>query len=137
VSDRAAGAVPLPSRLFVYGTLMPGRLRWPLLAPFATGHRPAEAAGHLFDSGQGWPVAVFCAESAAVISGVLVDLEATRLVECLRVIDEVEDTATDELRRVAIVTLAGEPAWAYHATRSSDALTPIVRWDAVPLAEER
>ena len=49
----------VPPRLFVYGTLQPGRLRWPVLAPFATGHRPASVPGTLHDTGNGWPVAVF------------------------------------------------------------------------------
>ena len=39
-------AVPVdPPRLFVYGTLQPGRLRWPFLEPFAGGHRPADVVG--------------------------------------------------------------------------------------------
>ena len=48
-----------PPRLFVYGTLQPGRLRWPFLEPFALAHRPATVAGRLYDSGKGWPAAVF------------------------------------------------------------------------------
>jgi gamma-glutamylcyclotransferase (GGCT)/AIG2-like uncharacterized protein YtfP len=126
-----------PRCLFVYGTLIPGRLRWPLLAPFATAFRPAEAAGHLFDSGRGWPVAAFDSASAAWIPGVAVDVDVNRLDECLRVIDDVEDTATDELRRIAIVTRAGDAAWAYHYTLPPTGLAPITRWDAVPLADER
>jgi gamma-glutamylcyclotransferase (GGCT)/AIG2-like uncharacterized protein YtfP len=116
-----------PAALFVYGTLMPGRLRWPLLAPFATAHRPAEAEGTLYDSGHGWPVAVFGAEG--VIPGVLVGLDAERLDDALPVLDEVEDTATDTLRRIAITTLDGAAAWAYHYTRGVDGLVRIVRWD--------
>jgi hypothetical protein len=38
-----------PPRLFVYGTLQPGRLRWPALAPYAAGHRPAAVPGRLYD----------------------------------------------------------------------------------------
>ena len=56
--DRYRHAVPVePPCLFVYGTLQPGRLRWPFLEPFAIGHRPADVYGELFDSGYGWPVA--------------------------------------------------------------------------------
>lgn len=133
----AVTGLPSPPRLFVYGTLIPGRLRWPLLAPFAAGHRPAAAAGRLFDSGRGWPVATFDAQSTSLIPGVAVDLEMARLDECLRLIDEVEDTATGELRRITIGTRSGEAAWAYHYTCSAAGLAPIARWDAVALADER
>src|SRR4051794_28689689 len=56
-----AGAVPGPSldALFVYGTLMPGHLRWSMLAPHATDQRPATVPGTLYDTGNGWPAAVF------------------------------------------------------------------------------
>jgi gamma-glutamylcyclotransferase (GGCT)/AIG2-like uncharacterized protein YtfP len=112
--------------VFVYGTLMPGRLRWPILAPFSRGHRPADAGGALFDSGNGWPVAVFGDEG--VIPGVLVELEPGRVAEVLPILDEVEDTATDTLRRIEVTTRDGARAWAYHYTRDVDGLTPIERW---------
>ena len=64
----------VPPRLFVYGTLQPGRLRWPVLAPFATGHRPASVPGTLHDTGNGWPVAVF-EPGDGDVPGVLVDLD--------------------------------------------------------------
>jgi gamma-glutamylcyclotransferase (GGCT)/AIG2-like uncharacterized protein YtfP len=115
-----------PTGLFVYGTLMPGRLRWPLLARFARGHRPAEVHGSLYDSGQGWPVAVFGADG--VIPGVLVELDPAKIDEALPAIDEVEDTATDLLRRVEITTLDGDVAWAYHYPHSVDGLAAIERW---------
>ena len=91
--------------LFVYGTLMPGRLRWPILAPFAQGHRPADVDGRLYDSGNGWPVAVF--GTGGVVPGVLVDLLPERLDEALPILDAVEDTATDTLRRIIVTTLDG------------------------------
>ena len=127
-----------PASLFVYGTLMPGRLRWPLLAPFATGHRPAGVTGALFDSGQGWPVATLADPGAAtVVPGVLVALDPERLDACLVLMDDVEDTATDELRRVSVTTTCGDAAWAYHFTQPVDGLVPIDRWDAVDIVDER
>jgi gamma-glutamylcyclotransferase (GGCT)/AIG2-like uncharacterized protein YtfP len=119
-----------PVRLFVYGTLMPGRLRWPMLAPFASGHRPAAVSGRLYDSGHGWPVAVFGGDG--VIPGVLVDLDPARIDEALPTIDEVEDTATDLLRRIEVTTCDGDTAWAYHYPRSVDGLVRIERWDEQP-----
>ena len=56
---RAAMSADGPAAVFVYGTLMPGRLRWPLIELQATGHRPAAVPGRLFDTGQGWPAALF------------------------------------------------------------------------------
>jgi gamma-glutamylcyclotransferase (GGCT)/AIG2-like uncharacterized protein YtfP len=46
----------------------------------------------------------------------------------LPILDDVEDTATDLLRRIEIVTADGERAWAYHCTHAVDGLTPIERW---------
>jgi gamma-glutamylcyclotransferase (GGCT)/AIG2-like uncharacterized protein YtfP len=119
-------ASPRATHLFVYGTLMPGRLRWPILATFARGHRTAEVAGRLYDSGNGWPVAVF--GDGGVIPGVLVELDPDRVDEALPILDDVEDTATDTLRRIEVTTLDGARAWAYHYTQAVDGLTPIERW---------
>ena len=45
--------------LFVYGTLAPGEPSWPLLAPYVTGSRRNAVSGHLYDTGRGYPGAVF------------------------------------------------------------------------------
>ncbi len=119
-----------PSRLFVYGTLMPGRLRWPALVPFATGWRPAAVAGAIYDSGNGWPVAAFTEDGHGRVPGVLVELDSPRLAEALVVLDAVEDTATDELRRIEVTTVDGEAAWAYHFPHSPAGFERIDRWDA-------
>ncbi len=125
-----------PSRLFVYGTLMPGRLRWPALAPFATGWRPAAVAGALYDSGNGWPVAAFGVDGDGDVDGhvpgVLVELDLARLAEALVLLDDVEDTATDLLRRVEVTTVDGATAWAYHFPHAHDGLQRIDRWDTQP-----
>ena len=41
----AAMSADGPAAVFVYGTLMPGRLRWPLIELQATGHRGGRGAG--------------------------------------------------------------------------------------------
>ncbi|CAN5824361.1 hypothetical protein BH24ACT5_BH24ACT5_12540 [soil metagenome] len=126
----------LVCRLFVYGTLMPGRLRWPFLEPFAAGHRSAAARGLIFDSGRGWPVAVLEGPDVAsgdehdVVPGYVVDLDARRIDAALVILDDVEDTATDTLRRVVVTTTAGEHAWAYHFTQATTGLRRIDRWQA-------
>jgi len=121
----------VPARLFVYGTLMPGRMRWPALERYAVAWRDATVAGAIYDSGQGWPVAAFDADAVAGghVPGVLVELDAARLDEALEVLDAVEDTATDALRRVEVLTADGASAWAYHFPHPPDGLVRIDRWD--------
>ena len=44
-------------------------------------------------------------------------------------LDDVEATATDLLRRVAVTTNAGERAWTYHCDHPIDGMVRISRWD--------
>ena len=118
------------SKLFVYGTLMPGRLRWPILAPFANGHRPTTVSGQLYDSGNGWPVAVFGVDGE--VPGVLVELDPELVDVALPVLDDVEDTATDTLQRIEVTTLDGVRTWAYHFAHSAEGFEPIERWADQP-----
>lgn len=126
----AEPAYVLPARLFVYGTLQPGRLRWPLLEPFVTSHRPASVPGRMFDSGNGWPVAVF-EPSADVVPGVLIDLRLDRLAEALRVLDAAETAATDLLARVVVTTTEDDAAWAYHCGGPTSSMVRIGRWHGI------
>ncbi|MDQ3544513.1 MAG: gamma-glutamylcyclotransferase [Actinomycetota bacterium] len=118
---------PDPPRLFVYGTLMPGRLRWPILEPFVEAQRPASVPGALYDSGEGWPVAAFV-DGPLTVPGVLVDLDPSRLDSALPLLDDVEDTATDKLRRIVVTTTDGATAWAYHHHRPVEGLPQIEAW---------
>ncbi|HMS88863.1 MAG TPA: gamma-glutamylcyclotransferase [Acidimicrobiales bacterium] len=142
--DRRPDAGTDGQRLFVYGTLLPGRLRWPLLAPFAVAHRPATVRGRLFDSGRGWPVAVFDGQPGGphgpdgpAVPGVVVELHAHRADDAIALLDEVEGVAVDLLRRVVVTTLAGDSAWAYHHPHPVDGLVAIPSWAEVPLHAER
>ena len=63
-----------------------------------------------------------------VVPGVLVDFDPARVDDALPILDEVEDTATDTLRRIEVVTTDGATAWAYHYTHDVDGLAPIDRW---------
>ncbi len=118
---------PDPPRLFVYGTLMPARLRWPILKPFVTGFRLATVPGTIYDSGEGWPVAVF-ADGDAAVPGVLVDLDPSQVATALPILDDVEDTATDKLRRIVVTTTDGTTAWAYQHHHPVDDLPQIESW---------
>ena len=115
------------AHLFAYGTLQPDRLRWPFLAPFAVGHRPAEVPGRIYDSGFGWPVAVF-GDGPTLVPGTLVDLDPRQLTDALRILDEIEATATDLMARIEVTTTSGKRAWTYTCVGSTDGMTPIERW---------
>lgn len=115
-------------RLFVYGTLMPGRLRWPQLEPYAVTTRPAGVPGALYDSGNGWPVAVF-GSGDGVVPGVIVELDPDRVDQALVILDDIENTATDMLRRIVVTTTEDEQAWAYDWPHDVASMTRIDRWD--------
>jgi gamma-glutamylcyclotransferase (GGCT)/AIG2-like uncharacterized protein YtfP len=51
--------------LFVYGTLMPGRLRWPYVARDVVERRPATVAGTLYDTRRGYPALVLDGSAGA------------------------------------------------------------------------
>ena len=87
----------MAGRLFVYGTLMPGRLRWPHLEPFATGHAPATTRGRLYDTGADFPAMVFTDDPQADdIPGVVVDLHEPRRDEALEAMDRIEGFLSDD-----------------------------------------
>ena len=49
--------------------------------------------------------------------------------EAIELLDEVEATATDLLRRIVVTTTTGERAWAYHCDHPTSAMVRIVAWD--------
>ncbi len=95
--------------LFVYGTLRPGRERWPVLRPFAASWADAEAKGRVWDTGRGYPAAVF--GPGGRVRGTAVTLDDDQAAEALTLLDHIE--AEGRLfRRRRIRTSAG-PALAY------------------------
>jgi gamma-glutamylcyclotransferase (GGCT)/AIG2-like uncharacterized protein YtfP len=115
-----------PTTVFVYGTLLPNESRWPLLEPFAIGARPATVPGRLFDTGRGYPCALF--SGAGTIPGAVVTLEPAQVAEVLELLDEVEGVAFGLYERVVVRTDDGEAVWSYEWATDMDELTPIVRW---------
>lgn len=100
------------AHLFVYGTLLPGEVRWHFLEPFvADGGREDSVGGRLFDTGLGYPAARFGADG--VIHGRSFALTLERLAEALGVLDEVEGAVDGLYGRREIVTASGRAAWAY------------------------
>ncbi len=123
-----------PDLLFVYGTLMPGHLRWSLLEPWALDWGRAEVPGELWDTHQGWPAATF-SPSPSVIPGWWVRFGPGVLDGRLGALDRMEgigdppDPTVDPYERVRMEVDAVGPAWAYHATRVGATWQRIERWE--------
>jgi gamma-glutamylcyclotransferase (GGCT)/AIG2-like uncharacterized protein YtfP len=117
---------PFPSAVFVYGTLLPGRERWPLIEPYALGSREAFVGGRLYDTGRGYPCARF--DLSGLIPGAVITLDPGRLVDALVMLDEVEGVGLGLYERVLVRTDADEDAWSYAWGGDPDGLVPIVRW---------
>jgi gamma-glutamylcyclotransferase (GGCT)/AIG2-like uncharacterized protein YtfP len=115
------------NHLFVYGTLRPGDVRWPLLRPFVNGDALAdEADGALYDTGLEYPAAVFGGTSRII--GDTFELITDMIDHALAVLDVEEDTVEGLYRRVAIRTRGGRDAWAYEYGAGLE-LTPIESGD--------
>lgn len=113
--------------LFVYGTLRPGDVRWPLLEPFVDDEGVDDtAAGAVFDTGLDYPAAVF--GGSGRLTGRTYWLRADTVDEALRVLDLEEDTMAGLYRRVEITTGNGLVAWAYEYGDGLE-LTPIESGD--------
>ncbi|NNE95556.1 MAG: gamma-glutamylcyclotransferase [Acidimicrobiales bacterium] len=105
-----------PQHLFVYGTLRQGDVRWRFLEPFIEdGGEPDRAAGALFDTGAGYPAAVFEAPhvESSVIIGHRYRLVPDQTAAALATLDEIESAVTGLYQRVTVTTQAGILAWAY------------------------
>jgi gamma-glutamylcyclotransferase (GGCT)/AIG2-like uncharacterized protein YtfP len=105
----------LTIRLFVYGTLAPGRDAWPVLEHWITGTPRADAvAGTLYDTGRGYPAAVFGGAAGdladGVVHGYVVDLDPERAPAALAALDRYEG---GEYARVAVRTAGGAEAATY------------------------
>src|SRR3954449_10710082 len=111
---------------FVYGTLLPTESRWPLLEPYAIAARPASVAGRLFDTGRGYPCALF--SGAGTIPGAVVELAPADVEDVFVLLDEVEGVAFGLYERVVVTTDDGERVWSYEWSGDMEELTPIVRW---------
>ncbi|MFP5486853.1 MAG: gamma-glutamylcyclotransferase [Acidimicrobiia bacterium] len=115
------------SHLFVYGTLRPGDVRWPLLEPWVVDVGVDDTVpGLLFDTGLGYPAAVFGDEGTIV--GRTYALRAGTIDEALHRIDDEEDTVLGLYRRVEVLTGRGRRAWAYQYGTGLE-LTPIPSGD--------
>ncbi|MDX2379088.1 MAG: gamma-glutamylcyclotransferase family protein [Acidimicrobiia bacterium] len=107
-----AGLHRPPSHLFVYGTLLPGEVRWSLLEPYVSDRGTVDsAAGSLYDTGLEYPAAVFGGRS--VILGRMFTIEPSVYEECLADLDIVEGTVGGLYSRIVVSAGSGIDAWAY------------------------
>lgn len=97
--------------LFVYGTLLPGQQRWTYLQPNVVDQGVAASVkGALYDTGEGYPAAVFWEFST--VHGRVFELLPDRAEQTMIDLDHVERTADAYYARVLVDTHAGQ-AWAY------------------------
>ena len=117
-----------PQDVFVYGTLRPGQSRWPILSTFVAGrdHREAAVPGQLYDTGRGYPAAVF--DGDGTVPGLLIRLADEHVERALQILDKVEGTDYELYARALVTTTDGDHAWAYAWLGTLDGLTPIDCW---------
>jgi gamma-glutamylcyclotransferase (GGCT)/AIG2-like uncharacterized protein YtfP len=114
-----------PAPVFVYGTLMPGRLRWDLVKEHVTAAEPARVAGALYDTGRGYPAA--CFDDDGEVPGWVLTIEPSAHARLLALLDRVEG---DEYRRVRVATVDGRSVEAYDWVGARDELVPLSAWEA-------
>ena len=93
--------------LFVYGTLMPGRLRWPLIAADVMRQRPSAIPGTLYDTGHGYPALVVGGDRR--VPGWLLELSE----RAPTVLEELDVVEGPHYRRTAVTTVDGIRALTY------------------------
>ena len=103
--------------LFVYGTLMPGFPRWPIVRPFARTIRVDSVPGRIYDNGEGQAAAVFGGDHT--IEGWVVELHQ-RLAE--RAVKQVARLQGDKYRTAVVRTVDGAEAVAFEWVASVEGL---------------
>ena len=111
----------------MYGTLMPGHLRWDLLSGAVVAHQTASTDGRIYDTGWGYPAARF--DEPGRIEGVVCLLDPDRLGEVWDLLDRVEG---NQYRRRAVELDDGTTALAYEFVAPVDRFVILDgRWDGV------
>jgi gamma-glutamylcyclotransferase (GGCT)/AIG2-like uncharacterized protein YtfP len=92
--------------LFVYGTLMPGQRAWSTLAPHAVRTWETTVAGRIYDTGRGYPAAVFD-EGDERVAGWCCELVGAPIAQ-------LDDWEGEEYERIVVLTGDGAEAQTYH-----------------------
>lgn len=116
------------SAVFVYGTLMPGQPRWPLLAAYAaTAPVGDHIRGRLVDTGSGYPGLLL--QATGEVHGVVVALQPQHAQQALRRLDAAEGTANGLYRRVQVETKSGRTCWTYELLKTEPWMPDLAgRW---------
>jgi gamma-glutamylcyclotransferase (GGCT)/AIG2-like uncharacterized protein YtfP len=93
-------------QLFVYGTLVPGEPGWHLLAPYVAERYETTVPGRLYDTGRGYPAAVF-GPGTDTVAGWRCALHDPPL-------DDLDAFEGEEYERVTVTCADGVEAVAYH-----------------------
>ena len=124
--------------VFVYGTLLPGEVRWAFLEPFVSGPGLDDhVRGTLYDTGVGYPAFRAGVARAGVakvgvdddgvgrdVIGMTFTLRAELAREALETLDAVEGAVDGLYRRIRVRTGRGITAWVYEYGGGLD-LVPI------------
>ncbi len=105
--------------LFLFGTLMPGELYYSRIAYAVAWYEPAATRGILYDTGVGYPAALFGGQET--IRGFVVHLRQSLSDEVLAEIDKLEDEG-NETRRVRVRVLDGLEVFAYEWNKPVEGL---------------
>ena len=105
---------------FMYGTAMPGHLRYPAIDQFVASTAPDTVAGRLFDTGAGYPAAKF--GGTGRIRGYVLRIVPDRAAEAAEAIANLEGNL---FRPANVETESGVDAVAYEFVGSTEGMTPI------------
>ena len=115
------------TQLLVYGTLLPGEVRWHHLAPFVDGEGVADTVqGTLYDTGLGYPA--FVATGDGIVHGLRFRLTDATRDDALALLDEIEGAVAGLYRRITVSTGSGIDVFVYEYRRGLD-LAPIPSGD--------
>ena len=119
-----------PTEIFVYGTLMPGQLRWPALQPVASRVRPDTVPGRLYRTPYGWPAADF-RPSSANVPGAVVTIHRDKTAVALSTLDAIEGVDSGLFTRRGVLTCQGSLCWSYQWAGNCGHFELIAKWPAM------
>lgn len=126
-SDEPKPSAQEATHYFMYGTMMPGHLRYPEIDDFIRSTTRDRVEGQIFDSGASYPVAKFDAGDTEV-QGYLLRILPGKEADAARTIAELEGNL---FRPVTVETRGGTEAIAYEWVGSTEGLEelPDGVWD--------
>jgi gamma-glutamylcyclotransferase (GGCT)/AIG2-like uncharacterized protein YtfP len=128
VSEQTGEARGRTVAVFVYGTLKPGGFYYPRIANWVVYTTDAMVRGELFDTGLGYPAAVF--GEADVVHGTMLHFAESTIDRVLQIMDEIESEG-EEYRRVRVLAVDGTEAISYEWIGDTSRMRPLSGpWEA-------